>query len=234
MKKNLKYYSIFISALIIFFSMGENKSFAQQKKFNWGIKAGVNALSTTHYETFYNGIAIPNDSYTNKNGYLISGFTRFNMKRLFLQPEIAWNYYRMGISFSLPTENGENVYAPSTYMDIHSKSIRGNFMTGYHIVNNEPFVFSAFVGSGFTGIYDTHYITNTDDDYSSKDFHLKILGFAGFSIIISNIYFDVRYEINQPNSNLNFNDISGFPKKYRGVELKKNENILNFSCGLIF
>jgi hypothetical protein len=214
--------------------MTGSQSFAQQKRVNWGVKLGLNALSTTSYETFYNGKVIPNDSYTNKNGYLVSGFMRFNIRRIFLQPEISWNYYRMGISFSLPAENEENTYMPPTYMDINSKAIRGNFLTGYNIVNNGPFIFGAFIGSGFAGIYDTQYATRVDEDYSNKDIRIKYVGFGGFSISISNIYFDMRYEINQFNSNLNFNDISGFPERYRGVELKKNENILNFSFGLIF
>ncbi|GHT10611.1 hypothetical protein FACS189426_11120 [Bacteroidia bacterium] len=234
MKKNLQYCSIFISALIVFFSMTGNQSFAQQKRVNWGIRVGLNALSTTRYETFYNDEAIPNDSYTNKNGYLINGFARFNIKRIFLQPEIAWNYYRMGISFSLPLENVPDTYAPPTYMDINSKSVRGNFLTGYNIVSNKPFIFSAFVGTGFAGIYDTQYTTSLDEDYSNKDIHIKYVGVGGFSIIISNIHFDVRYEINQPNSNLNFDEIPGFPERYRGIDLKKNENSLSFSCGLIF
>jgi hypothetical protein len=232
--KKMQYGFVFIFALILFFSMAEKESFAQQKRVNWGLKFGLNALSTTNYETFYNDKTIPNDSYTNKNGYLISGFMRFNIKRIFLQPEIAWNYYRMGISFDLPIKNEENKYESPTYMDINSKAIRGNFLTGYNIVSNGPFIFSAFVGTGFAGVYDTQYTTSLDEDYSNKDIRIKYVGFGGFAIIISNIYFDVRYEINQPNSNLNFDDISGFPERYRGVDLRKNENILNFSCGLIF
>jgi hypothetical protein len=235
MKKNLKYCSVFISALIIFFSMTENQSFAQQKKINWGIKVGINALSTTHYETFYEGEAIPNDSYTNKTGYLINAFTRFNVKRLFLQPEIAWNYYRMGASFSFPIENATNTsYASPTYLDVNSSTIRTNFLVGYNVVHSDPFIFSAFIGSSFAGTYKTQYTTSMDEDYSNIDIHVKYSGFGGFAIIISKIYFDLRYEINQPNTNLNLRDIPEFSEKYQGISLKKNENILNFSCGLIF
>jgi hypothetical protein len=215
--------------------MAEKDSFAQQKKFNWGIKLGLNAVAVTNYETYNDGQLIANDSYTNKNGYTITSFSKFNVNnRIFMQPEVAWNYTRMGISFILPSENEENIPIFPTHMNIKSQSARGNFLTGYNVVNNGPFTFSAFVGAGFSGIYKTKYITNASEEFSDNTLQIKILGIAGFSIIISRIYFDFRYEINQPNTNLDFSHISGFPEKYKGIDIKKNENILNFSCGFVF
>lgn len=224
-----------VSFALVCFSIQESAS-AQtpDKYFNWGFRAGLNTLSTTSYETEYDGEPVPNDSYINKNGYLVNAFVRFNIKQSFLQPELAWNYYRQGVSFTLPVPNSENEFSSPIYADIASSVIRGNFLVGYNIVNNYPFLFSAYLGSSFSAKYNTKYSIRLSDDFEDKEFYLRSSGIAGFSIVIAKIYFDLRYEINLPDTDLDFYDISGFPDNYKGLKLKKNENIISFSCGLLF
>jgi hypothetical protein len=69
--------------------------------FNWGIRAGVNALSTNFYEVSDGSLEISQKSYKNKVGYNISTFTRINVGRLLMQPEFAWNTYSQSLSFIL-------------------------------------------------------------------------------------------------------------------------------------
>jgi hypothetical protein len=213
----------------------QESAYAQtpDKHLNWGFRLGLNALSTTSYETEYKGEPVPNDSYTNKNGYLVNAFVRFNIKRVFLQPELGWNYHRQGVSFTLPTDV-ENEFSSPIYADIASSVARGNFLVGYSIVNKYPFFFGAYAGSSFSDTYKTKYSIRLNDDFEDREFYLRTSGIVGFSVVIAKIYFDLRYEINLPDTDLDFNAIPGFPDNYKGVKLKKNENIISFSCGLLF
>jgi hypothetical protein len=227
----IKYGWIFVLTGIVLLVTPE-KIYAQQKNFNWGVRVGLNALTTMQYETYYRDELLPGGSYSNRNGYLINTFVRFNIKRLFLQPELEWNLYRQGLTFVLPDDAGN--YSQNVVLNARSKALNGNFLTGYHIIDNGSSVFSAYIGTSFAGVYRRKYKTGLDHEYSDKRFHLKHLGIIGFSISVSKVYFDLRYVINQPDTNLKFSDIPDFPDIYKTIELRKNENVLSFSFGLMF
>lgn len=207
---------------------------AQNPARNWGVRLGLNAVSTKNYEAHYLNEILKNSSYTNKNGYLITGFTRFNINRIFLQPELAWNEYRRSNSFSIPTEEGDN-YNPPVNLNISSKVINTNFLVGYNIVQDYPFLFGVFFGSSFTGTYRTDYsIESYEKSYIRTGLFLNYTGILGLSIIISRIYFDLRYEMFLPDANVNLKEIPDFPESYRNISLKKTEAILSFSFGVMF
>ena len=210
-----------------------NNIHSQSSQKNWGIRLGLNAVSIKTYEAYYAGEILTNYSYFNKNGYLLTGFARFNFNRFFLQPEIAWNEYRRSCSFSLPIDNSVSYY-PAIDLDINSKLINSSFLTGYNIVNSYPFLFGMFFGSSLTGTYRTDYTMEKDNSFSKTGLFLNYSAILGFSINISKIYFDLRYEMCLPNANLNLRDIPGFPENYQNVSLKKTEAILSFSFGVMF
>jgi hypothetical protein len=229
--KRLLYGEFFFPILLLFLITGSPLQ-AQSKRINWGFKLGLNALSTTNYEAYNGEEILPNSSYVNKNGYLINTFVRFNLNSVFLQPEIAWNKYRRNYSFALPAENA-NGYLPATSFDLNSDAINAHFLVGYNIINEAPYLLGFFAGTSFIGAYKTRY-SSTIDSFSNDKLTLNYAGILGFCINISNIHFDFRYEFNQPNTNLDFGKLSGSPDSYRNVVLEKNENILSFSCGLMF
>ena len=229
--KRLSYCGFLFPILLIFLMTGNHVQ-AQSKRINWGFKLGLNALSTTSYEAYSGEEILPNSSYVNKNGYLINAFVRFNLQSIFLQPEIAWNNYRRECSFALPAEN-TNGYLPATSFDLNSKAVNVNFLVGYNIVDDRPYLLGFFIGTSFIGTYKTNYSSNIDH-FSNDKLRLNYAGILGFYINISNIHFDFRYEFNRPNTNLDFGEVSGSPYSYRSIVLEKNENILSFSCGLMF
>jgi len=206
---------------------------AQPSKRNWGLRFGLNAVSINNYEVYDAGDLLANTSYTNKNGYFITGFARYNIDRFFLQPEIAWNEYRRTCSFSFPVEGANSIYPPIN-LDINSKNISTNFLVGYNIINDYPFLFGAFFGSSFTGTFRTNYSMETDKTLSKTGFSLNYSGILGFSINISRIYFDLRYEMCLPNADINLKNIPDFPENFKNVKIKKNESILDFSVGMMF
>ena len=212
------------------------KSNAQIKipNWNWGVRLGLNAVSVKSYEaSIYNEI-LPNSSHINKNGYLVTAFTRFNMKRIFLQPELVWNEYNRTCSFSLPFENNEGYSYPSD-LNINSSSINANFLAGYNIVYDYPFLFGIFTGVALAGTYQNKYSLEFEPKelYIKKDLLFNITGIIGISINISKIYFDLRYEMGLP-KDLILREIPDFPERYHNVKINKTESILSFSCGVMF
>lgn len=206
---------------------------AQYPVMNWGIRLGLNALSITSYEAFQADNNLANSTYTNRNGYLINVFARFNKTRLFLQPELGWNDYRRTCSFSLPIESSNSVY-PAVDLSIKSQTVNSNFVIGYNLIYDYPFLLGIFAGPSFIGTYSTDYSTGKANSFYKTGLSLNYSGILGFSINISRLYFDLRYEMCLPNANLNMKEIPGFPENYQDVRLKKTESILSFSCGLMF
>jgi len=225
---------VFASFVLLIGCITENDVRAQSPGMNWGIRLGLNAVSITNYEVYQAGEILTDISYTNKYGYLINAFARFNINRVFLQPELGWNNYRRACSFSIPVESGDNYYYPSIDLDMDSKVINSNFLVGYNIVNDYPFLFGVFVGSAFTGTYRTDFSMNSEESYLKTGLFLNYSGILGFSINISRIYFDLRYEISLPDANQTLSEIPDFPENFHNVKIKKKEAILSFSVGIMF
>jgi len=224
---------VFIFSLLIFLFVTENQSFAQFDRLNYGFKVGLNALSTTRYNTYYAGDTTSGGSYTNKNGYLVSAFFRVNYNKLFLQPEVTWNYHQQNCGFMIPDANNSNTYL-SRALDINMDALNTNLLLGYSIIKDEPYSFGAYLGASLKWTYKIRYEINDGHKYSGRSDFFCYAGIVGFSINISKLYFDFRYELNQPDTNLDFSNIPGIPEAYRGVFLEKNENILSFSVGMMF
>jgi hypothetical protein len=225
--------ALFRFGFVFFICIIGNNVQAQSPRRNWGMRVGLNAVSITSYKACQAGEVLENSSFTNKNGYFLTAFARFNINRIFLQPELAWNDYQRSCSFSFPNENN-NGYYPSSELNIDSKAANANFLVGYNIVHDYPFLLGVFVGSSLIGTYRTNYSMDSGESFSRTDWLLNYSGILGFSINISRIYFDLRYEVSLPNANLDVNEISNFPDYYQSLTIKKTESILSFSFGVMF
>jgi hypothetical protein len=224
---------------LVCFSIGffllvtEKQAFAQSERFNYGFKIGLNALSATRYDTYYAGESTSGGAYANQNGYSVGAFFRVNYSKLFLQPELAWNYNQQKCGFMIPNAGNADSYSFKA-LDINMDAVNTNLLLGYDIVRNKPFLFSAYAGASLKWTYKIQYKISEEHDYSGESDLFCYAGILGFSVNIFNLYCDFRYEINQPNTNLDFNDIPDIPDAYKGVFLDKNENILSFSIGMMF
>jgi hypothetical protein len=223
---------IFIFGLFIFFFVTKNQSFAQSDRLNYGFKVGLNALSPTKYQTYYAGDST-SGSCTNENGYLIGVFFRVNYSHVFMQPEVIWNYHRQRCGFMLPNPNNRELSLPKA-LDIDMDAVNTNLLMGYSIIKNKPYLCDVYLGASLKWTYKIKYEITEEHRYSGKSDFFCYAGVIGFSVNISKLYFDFRYEINQPNTNLDFSKIPDIPEAYQGVFLEKNENILSFSCGIMF
>jgi hypothetical protein len=224
--------------IIMSFVMGSD-CFAQKTRINFGAKVGINALSTNYYEPYFEETPLPKGSYTNKNGYLLNAFIRINYDNIFLQPELGWSRYRQNCFFTLPADIATVNHVAdergfSTSLDINSNSLNANILAGYNVIRKAPYLFNFYVGTSFKGIYSRDYVENLSQTFSENEPLFDYTGILGISMNISKLHFDMRYEFYQSDRVFILNKVPDFPEKYRGITLKKTENILSFSCGIMF
>ena len=223
--------------LLILIVVSGQKVYAQYDTYeysvvNFGIRAGMNALSTNHYHLLLGESELENKSNENNIGYGFSGYARINLDNFFMQPEFSWNLYKQRFSFAMPDED----VSVALLRNITAKSYTGTsaVLVGYNIVKDGPFLLSFIAGPSIKYNYKTDYSSRSEVNFTDKTVRYNYTGIVGFSVSISRAQFDIRYEFNMPHSNVVFNDISNAPELLKDISIKKNENILGFSCGLMF
>jgi hypothetical protein len=236
MKRGEKFRYLALFLLILLGLMKNGTSFAQKsfdnKTLNIGIKAGLNALSSTHYEIYFDDVLLNGGDRTNKYGYLFNTFVRINLDRFFMQPEIEWDHYRQEFNFALPISLEENIYGREQTLEINENALNLCVLAGFHIVKTGPYIINCFLGGSIRTNYKTEY--KFKSNFSSTEYNQRYnyTGIIGSSLNISIIHFDVRYHFNFPNTNMS--NINSLANDYQGISFRKNENILSFSCGAMF
>lgn len=198
----------------------------------WGIKAGLNAPIAIDFETYSNGEQTEGSTSINKVGYTFSAFARINLDEFFFQPELSWNIGKQQLSFITPVEGSETGFTNNLFLKYYSGNI--GMLAGYNLIHNGPYVFSAMIGASFRYNYKTDFDFGTQADFSTNKPDYNYLGVAAVSFVINKVFFEFRYEFNFPNSNIYFDRIPEASEQLQSIALHKRENILSFSCGLIF
>jgi hypothetical protein len=232
-------HSRLILLLFVFFSVIGQKIYSQDKPqanpvFNYGLGVGITALSTNFYEVYNGASALTNKSYKNKVGYNLNIFAKINLGRFFMQSEIAGNSYEHDLFFDLTDAN--NTYSNLINLSAKSYSANSNILLGYNIVKNNPFILNISAGPSFKYIYKINYQVN-NQEYIVKNpqyIHYKYSGIVGFTIVISKLYFNIRYELNLPDTDIHLDEIPEIPELLQNIYIHKNENILSFSLGFSF
>ena len=220
---------LFLAGLSTF---GQERYSFNRKRVNWGFKAGLNANAMMHLQVMQGEEKLPDASFCNKTGNDIIGFFRINLDRFFIQPELGWAKLKYDISFSFPLEDDSK---RKVGLSFKTQSVNLNGLIGYNITKTGPFVFNVIVGSSLRYRFDIQYLMqDTGSKYKSSNPAYNPYGLLGFSMNISNVHFDVRYAISMVTANLNFDPISDKPDFFEGVTVHKRENILSFSCGVMF
>ncbi len=199
------------------------------KTVNWGISAGFNAKTSTHFEVYKGEEELSKKSYTNEVGFLGKAFLRINLSNFFMQPEAEYTYLKERFSFIEPSESG----SLNRQIDASYQLLTIPVLAGYNIVKEGPFLFNVYLGPNFKYLY-TRNFKSGGTSFNDKTPQYSVNGIAGFSVNISRLYFDFRYELNFPDANIDFGDISNAPESLQPISVEKNENLLSFSIGLMF
>ncbi|MDR3060612.1 MAG: PorT family protein [Dysgonamonadaceae bacterium] len=229
----LKYFKIFLITLICCFSVHAQKSFdpLTAKTVNWGLNAGFNALNFTHYNAYQGETKLNNTSYTGKVGFSGGMFLRINLSNFFMQPEVGYSLTRERFSFAKINDLGNSLQQTVVNADYHS--LRLPVLAGYNIVKNSHYLFNCYLGPDFQYCYRSSFNLG-GTPFKDKSPQFSINGTIGLSLSISHLFFDFRYGINRPNTDFNFGKVPDSPELLKDILVKKNENILSFSCGMIF
>ena len=228
-----------LAGFSIFFLTGSS-AFGQEpysfnrRVVNWGLKAGFNANAMMHLYVLKEGEGegLDNVSFRNRSGSDITGFFRINLDRFFVQPEFGWSRLNSDMLFSFLSDDDSQ---QSVELLVKSQSVHLSGLIGYNIKKTGPFVFNVIAGSSFHYKFDTRYsILRPEIKLRDATPVYKPYGLLGFSMNISNVHFDIRYAISMMTTNIHFDDISNKPDWLSGVSIHKLENILSFSCGVMF
>lgn len=237
MKGKNRISQLVIFSLIVFHSMNIHPVWSQKTYdndvFNFGVKIGLNSLTSTSYKVYFEDSKLDVGKVINKNGYLLNGFARINLDRFFMQPEFEWSRYQQECVFAIPISLEENTYENTQTLDMNENAANVYVLVGYHIVKNGPYIINAYLGGGGRMNYKTKYKFR-DYSFTDRDNRYNYSGIIGTSINVGIIHFDIRYHFNFPDTDINLSGINGTPEKYRNISFKKNENILSFSCGVMF
>ncbi|MDL2243751.1 PorT family protein [Bacteroidales bacterium OttesenSCG-928-J19] len=203
------------------------------KAFNWGIRAGLNAM--TPISSFTAQMAeteLENVQVKNKVGLNAAFFTRINLDQFFFQPELNWNSNQEELSFSIPEDSGIGLKASN--IDIDSYSANVSMLLGYNVVSNGPYLFNVMLGTSYKYNYMTKFRFDNNVNFSTyePDYSYQAIAVVSFSIDV--FYFDVRYEYNFPNTKIEFANMEDSPENIKPLTINKNENILSFSVGMMF
>ena len=213
-------------------AFGQERYSFNRKVVNWGLKAGFNANAMMHLQVLQGEEELADVSFRNKSGTDITGFFRINLEQFFVQPELEWTRLNNDISFSLLSEEDSQQLVELSFK---SQSIHVNGLIGYNIIKTGPFAFNVMVGSSLRYRFSDRYsILRPESKHHDPNPVYKPYGLLGFSMNISNVHFDIRYAISLLTANTNFDNLSDKPDWLGGISIYKRENILSFSCGVMF
>lgn len=210
------------------------------KKVNYGVKAGF--TSSIYLVSNFNvgGERIRRVQNNYRVGFNGSVFMRINMKRHYIQPELAFNINKCEIMFDKTSQNEEGT--PGNYASISSNihSIDLPILYGYNFVQKGIFGMSFFVGPKIRYIWESQNkmkYSNFDQKNIKETFYPINFGISvGLAINISRVFFDFRYEqvLHNISKSIEYDAPQIADAEEKPLRLHRRDNTLSFSLGVIF
>ena len=224
-------------AIIILFTTFSHALQAQEKagafKFNYGIKAGFQAVTYNHNEFGIEGYKFNESTIqSDKIGYTVNPFVRITRKRFYFQAESAFGITRHSFDFA-PTEpqvlgNSTAEYRLTTYC------LQVPLLLGYNFIDQGDYGMSVFTGPR------TKFLFTSKSDQNFHDFKYEQLEETlttpvyywelGLGVRIYNVFFDITHDWGFIENKTVITD------KESGKEflIERSDNILSFTVGVIF
>ena len=241
------------AALILLLAIGLSsciKAIAQEhtgqpslhtKRMSIGLRLGFNS-SMFFIDKFNVGeAAISNIQNNYKVGYFGSFFWRINMKKHhFIQSEIVYNIAKGSISAPRSKEY-EDVLADNVLIKSYLHSFNLPILYGYKFIDINPYGMAFFVGPEVSYIWrkysKSEYSGFYQQQIAENIYPFNAHAVLGLAVNVSNIFFDFRYGIALHNmvKGLQFDSASTTePYNRQSIVLKRRNNELSFSVGIIF
>lgn len=228
----------FISTTILAQDNQEHK-----KRFEWGIKAGVNAPYIDIQKFEINGVEKDDPEIQSKVGYFFALFSRINIRKHYIQLEASTHYTRSEITTDL-TYFGNSLIntgiSTDADIEINRRTIEIPLLYGYNFVKKQPYELAMFLGPKLR-----YSIDRGDEDTKSNNNSIEIYEetkplstciVLGLGTRISNLVIDVRYEfgLNNISKSAAYTLKSPTGETTGNITLNRRTNLMSFSLGLIF
>lgn len=211
------------------------------KKMNVGIRVGFNSSMFLIDRFCVGETEIQNVQNNYKVGYFGSFFWRINFKKHhFIQPEIQYNIAKGSISAPRGKENVEYL-ADNALVKTKIHSINIPLIYGYKFVDVSPYGMSYFFGPEISYTWDKHckneYSGFYQQNISESIYPIRFNAVLGLAVNVANVFFDFRYRVGLHNmvKGITFDKTATAPPHdTQGITLKRRNNELSFSVGVIF
>ncbi|WP_321517367.1 porin family protein [uncultured Bacteroides sp.] len=236
---------VFLLFLIIGWSLSclaqENQTINYKKKINFGIKGGFNTAMYFVDEFKIKDITINETQNNYKVGYFGGVFLRINMKKHFIEPELAYSVSKSEISFDKKGSQHPDIEPDYASINSTIHTIELPVLYGYNFIKEGPYGMAFFFGPKFQYVWNKKSkleFTNFDQKgIEEKLYPFNINAVAGVGVNISNIFFDFRYEVGLGNVSKSVTYIESNTDGSENVAnmvFKRKSNLLSFSLGMIF
>ena len=211
------------------------------RKVNFGIKAGFNSSMFLVSDLKINDVTIDEIQNNYKLGYFGAFFMRINMKKHFIQPEISYNINKCEISFDKLGSQHPDIEPDYASVNSTIHSIDLPILYGYNIVKQGPYGMSIFAGPKLRYLWNKqNKITfdNFDQQGINEELYpFNISAVIGVGVNISRIFFDFRYEqgLHNISKSVTYDhiDTEGKPG-VNNIVFRRRDNVLSFSLGIMF
>lgn len=211
------------------------------RKVNFGIKAGFNSSMFLVSDFKIKEVTIDEIKNNFQLGYFGAVFMRINIKRHFLQPEASYNISKCEISFDKLGSQHPDIEPDFASIISTIHSIDFPLLYGYNVVKEGPYGMSIFVGPKLRYIWGKQ--NNIEfENFDQKGIHERLYPFnisavIGVAVNISRIFFDFRYEqgVHNISKSVTYDSVnSDGTTGVSNITLKRRDNVLSFSLGVIF
>jgi len=208
------------------------------KRVNFGIKGGFNSVLY-----FANKVEIGDETFnkmqTNyKVSEFVSAFMRINLKKDFLQPEIAYHVSRGDILFNKNQNSTTTTTQDIAVLSSKITSIEMPLLYGHYIVKKSNYGMTMFFGPKIKYIWKSKSNTSFNnfgyDNIKEDLYQYSVNAVLGLGVNISNLFFDFRYEQGLNNISKTISAVDKETGNPAYIKVNRTASQLNFSLGFIF
>lgn len=227
---------VFVLALCL--CLATHAKHNQESKVNYGVKAG---FSSTIYDIIRLEVnSAPINEYSAKSelSSFFTVFTRFNIKRHYLQTELSYNISNYSILFPSYQWDPTLDQSQQSVINTQINGLELPIYYGYHILKEGPYGMSFYIGPKAKYVINEHSRYRFSNfPYSHIEEQILPLNFSlmvGLGVSINRMFFDFSFEYGLHNISQGIKSIDNDGTSHtQGIIFDRRKNVLSFSFGLI-
>ncbi len=219
----------------------KDRSDVYTKPVNWGLKGGFNSSMYLVSDFKIRDVTIDEIQTNYKIGVFASVFMRMNMQKHFIQPELSYNINKCEITFDKLGSQHPDIEPDYVSVNSTLHTMKLPVLYGYNFIKQGPYGMAFFLGPELKYYWNKRsriQFSNFDQqEIEEKLYPFNISATVGVAVNISNIFFDFRYEqgLRNISRRVTYENITvEGEKEISTIMLRRRENVLSFSFGVMF